>query len=125
MDDLIVFARWRQYAPHSNTRFPEATRLSIPNCISLGTAVLAQLTILYNGRSFSPIKLPLRVVGFEPPSSTWFREPTRVHILNDISNGSSVLAGLTTVTDRPTDRHTDRPRYSISNNSPHPRPKNR
>jgi len=49
------------------------------------------------------------------PSNRWFLEPTRVHNPNGISIGSAVFAGLTTVTDGPTDR----PRYSICNNMLH------
>jgi len=42
----------------------------------------------------------------EPPSNTWFSGPTRVLNPNGISIGSAVLAGLTSVTDRQTDRQT-------------------
>jgi len=37
------------------------------------------------------------------PSNTCFLGPTRVHNPNGISIGSSIFAGLTSVTDRPTD----------------------
>jgi len=37
-----------------------------------------------------------------------FLGPTRVHNPNDISIGSVVFAGLTVVTNRETDKHTDR-----------------
>jgi len=67
------------------------------------------------GRPFPPSKLPLRMGGAEPPSNTWFPGPTRVLNPNGISIGSAVFAGLTTVKDR----QTDRPRYSVSNNTPH------
>jgi len=53
------------------------------------------------------------------PFKTWFRGPTRVHNPNGMSVGSSVFAGLTTVTDRPTDSQTDRPHYAVCNNRPH------
>jgi len=59
------FNRIRQVAPmctSSNTWFPGPTRLSIPNCISIDSAVFAQLTTesLYfiMGRRFLPLKLP-------------------------------------------------------------------
>jgi len=45
--------------------------------------------------------------GSEPPSNTWFLEPTRVFNPNSILIGSAVFAGLSTVTDRPT------PCYSV------------
>jgi len=41
-----------------------------------------------------------------PPSNTWFPGPTRVLNPNGMSIGSAVLAGLTDVTDRLTDRQT-------------------
>jgi len=49
------------------------------------------------------------------PSNTWLLGPTRVHIPNGISIGSAVFAGITTVTDRPSDT----PRYSVCNNRSH------
>ena len=51
--------------------------------------------------------------GVWTPSNTWFLEPTRVLNPNGISIGSAVLAGLTTVTDRP-DRQTTL-QYSVCN----------
>jgi len=40
--------------------------------------------------------------------------------LNGISIPSTIFAGLTTATDnRPNDRQTDRPCYSVCNNRPH------
>jgi len=47
-------------------------------------------------------------------SNTLFLEPTRVHNPNGISICSAVFAGLMVVTDRPTDRQTDRSSYSPS-----------
>jgi len=49
------------------------------------------------------------------PSNTWFSGLTQVHVPNGISIGSAVFARLANVTDRPTDRQNDRPRYSVSN----------
>jgi len=48
------------------------------------------------------------------PSNTCFLWLTRVHFPNGISIGSAVSAGLTIVTDRPTDRP-----YSVCNNRLH------
>ena len=42
----------------------------------------------------------------DPPSNTWFPGPTRVLNPNSILIGSAALAGLTNVTDRPTDHAT-------------------
>jgi len=78
----------------------------------------AQLTCechyVHNGTSLSPSKLPIPM-GDLGPSLTWFLGPTRVLNPNCFSIGSAVFAGLTTVTDR----QTDRPRYSVCNNRPH------
>jgi len=62
-----------------------------------------------------PSHLPLPMGGFGPlcntrlPGSTWVLHP------NGILIGSTIFAGLTTVTDQ----QTDRPRYSVCNNRPH------
>ena len=53
--------------------------------------------------------------GIWTPSNARLLGPTRVQNLNTISIGSTVLAGLTSVTDR----HTDRPHYSVSISRPH------
>jgi len=54
--------------------------------------------------------LPLKIAPFYggsgPPSNTWFLRPTRVFNPNGISIASAVFAGLTSVTDRPTDHAT-------------------
>jgi len=50
----------------------------------------------------------------------WFLGPTQVHTSNGNSIGSAASAGLTTVSDRSTNRQTDRPRprYSVCSNRP-------
>ena len=53
-----------------------------------------------------PLKIALSHGGSGPPSNTWFSGPTQVLNPNGISIGSAVLAGLTSVTDRPTDHAT-------------------
>jgi len=70
------------------------------------------------GRPFA-IKIAPSHVGSGPPSNAWFLGPTQVLNPNGISIGAAVFAGLTSVTDRQTDRHTDRPRYSVGNNWPY------
>ena len=45
--------------------------------------------------------------GSGPPSNTRFPGPTQVHNPNGMLIGSAIFAGLTSVTDRPTDRRTD------------------
>jgi len=64
--------------------------------------------------SFS-LKLSLRMGRSGLPSNTWFLGSTRALNPNVISIGSSVFAGLITVTDRQTDGPTERPRYSVCN----------
>jgi len=53
-----------------------------------------------------PQKLPLPLKGSAPPCNTWFLGPIRVTTPNGISIGSAVFAGLTNVTNRPTDQQT-------------------
>ena len=55
------------------------------------------------------VKLSLPMGGSGLPSNSWFLGPIQAHNPNGISIGSAVFAGLTTVTDR----QTDRPRYSV------------
>jgi len=74
--------------------------------------------ILYNGTPLCPLKIAHSHGGFEPPPHLtygWFPVSTSVLNQNGISIGSAVFAGLTSVTDR----QTDRPRYSDGNNRPH------
>jgi len=67
-----------------------------------------------------PSKLPFPW-GCWPSSNTTFLGPTRVLNPNRMSIASAVFAGFTSVTDRPTNRPTKRPCYSIGNNRPHRR----
>jgi len=62
-----------------------------------------------------PLKIAPSHGGFGPPSNTWFLGLTQVHNPNGISISSVVFAGLRILTDR----HTNRPRYSVCNNRPH------
>ena len=82
--------------------------------ISIGSAIFVQLTTksLYNGPS--PLKLPL-CMGIWTPSNVRFLAPTQVYIPNGIWIGPAIFAGLTIVTDRPTDRYC----YSACNNRPY------
>ena len=61
--------------------------------------------ILQNGPPFSQTNCHYHG-GIRTPSNTWFLGSTRVLNPNAISIGSAVFAGLTTVTDRQTDRQT-------------------
>jgi len=71
--------------------------------------------ILYNGLLIAPQNCPFPW-GIWTPSNTWFLGPTRVLNPNGISIGSADFAGLTSMTDR----QTDRPCNSVCNNRPHP-----
>jgi len=80
----------------------------MPNGISIGTAVFAQLlrqtiAILYNGPLLPHSELLLRREDLDH-MVPW---ATRVHNPNGISIGSAVFAGLTIVPYTPTDRPTD------------------
>jgi len=87
-----------------------------PDLTNLHSARRAESPYYFTmGRPFSPKNLPLPIRGSEPPSNTWSLGLTQVLNLNGISIGSAVFAGLTSVTDRPTDR----PRYSVCSNRPH------
>jgi len=74
-----------------------------------------EVPILYNGPPLPHLKLPLPMWGSGPQSNTWFPGPTGVLNPNGIWTGTAVFAGLTSLTDRPTDR----PHYSVGNNRPH------
>ena len=71
-----------------------------PNSITIGSAIFAQVT----AECPYPLKIAPSHGGSEPPSNTWFPGPTGVLKPNGISIGSAVFAGLTSVTDRETDR---------------------
>jgi len=79
---------------------------------SVQTFLTAQCpyTLQWDAPSPPPSKLPFPW-GSGPPSNTW---PTRVLNPNGISISSAVFAGLTSVTDRPTDRQTDHVTRSVT-----------
>ena len=91
--------------PPSNTRFLQNIQVHNPNDTSIGSAILHSSPVsLYftMGRLFPSQNCPL-------PWGIWihgFLGPTQVLNANGIWIGSAVLAGLTTVTDWPTDHIT-------------------
>jgi len=130
MDGSVIFARLRQCAlllGHIgatwriwlNSSFPRPTGVHNPNGKSIGSAVVAYLMAespyTYSGRPF-PKKLPLPIGGAGPhlihgslgPPKSSTQTPSRSVQL--FLQGSLVWQ---------TDRQTDRPRYSVSNNGPH------
>ena len=122
MAGSIVFASWRQCAPHViHVMLPWPTRLHIPNDTSIGSAAFAQLraksSYILQWAAPSPSKLPLPmgldpgphlIHGFlgQPDSST----KTASRSVQPFSQDSLLSEG---------DRQTDRPRYSVGNNKPH------
>ena len=94
--------------PHP-TRFLRPIQAHNPNSIPIGSAVFAQTTVeCPYTLQWAPLshKIAPSHGGAGPPSNTWFPGHTRVLNLNGISIGLAVFAGLTTVTDRQTDRQT-------------------
>jgi len=83
-------------APPYNTWFLGPIRVFVQNGMSIGSVVLAQLTVecpitLQCASTFSPQIIPS--VGIWIPSNTWYLRPTRVIIPNGISIGSAVFYG--------------------------------
>ena len=108
MDGSIVFARWRQCAPHL-IRASLDRVLHIPNGILIGSAVFCRAhgsrpQYFKMGRPFS-LTLILSQGRSRHPVP-WFLGPTRAHNANSASIASAVFARLTIVTDRPTDHAT-------------------
>jgi len=108
------FNRIRQVAPtctQSNMCLLGPTRVHIPNGISIGSAVFAQLTAespysLQWAAPF-PVKIAPLAWGSGPLFNAWFCGPTRVCIPKDISIDSAFLQGSRLwQTDRQTDHDT-------------------
>jgi len=94
---------WAQPSPQPNGRFcTDDRRVSL--YFTMGRPM---------GRPFSPQNRPFPW-GIWTPSNTWFLGPTRVPNLNGISIGAAVFAGLTSVSDRRTDRLTDHATRSVT-----------
>jgi len=108
MDGLTVFTRLCQYAPHL-TRIPEPTRVHMSNGILIRSAVFPQLIALSlyftMEHPFPHSKLPIRTGRYAPHlihDSLAHPSPDTKQHLNQFSSS----AGLTIVTDRPTNRQT-------------------
>jgi len=116
MDGSVVFARWRQCAPPRNTCFLGPTRVQMPNDILIGSAIFAQLTTesRYTLQRL-PLPLPLKLLlHTEISTPVQYMVPFRwahpsQQSKRHLDRFNRFFAGLTTVTDR----QTDRPRYSI------------
>jgi len=99
---------------------PWPTRIVNPNGISIGSAIFAQLIAecpyTLQLAASSPLKIALPVVGYRPPFNTWFLGPT--HVLSQTAFDQLSRFCRAHYCDRPTDKRTDRPRYSVGNNKP-------
>ena len=76
MDSSVIFARLRQRAPPFNMCFFASSRVHIPNGISIGSAVFAQITsegpYTLQWTAASPLKLSFMHGGSGLPANTWF-----------------------------------------------------
>jgi len=128
-DGSILFARWRPCAfpcGHTWRHLANTIELVLP-LINLSSQSKRQIDpfsrsatgtahdrkSIYLQWAALPPKLPLAMGMWTP--NTRFLGPTRVLNPNGISISSGIFAGLTSVTDR----QTDRPRYSVGNNRLH------
>jgi len=96
MDGSTVFAKWRKCPLHL---IFGPTRVQIPNRISIGSAIFAQITSESHYTLKRTTPFPLKIAHShgrsEPPYNTWFLGPTWVLNPNGISIGSAVFAQLT------------------------------
>jgi len=111
-DGSDVFARLCQCAPHlvHHNRHRYSTGAA-PCWITLSISTVGHIRHVLDW----PLFALLSHVGIWTPSNTWRLGSTGVNIPKYITIGSAAFAGLTVVTDRPTDR----PRYSVCSNMPH------
>jgi len=114
----VVFTRLRQCAHPSGTLQSASAPYRFCPLLSRFVSVYRppDMSERVLSRPLLPSKLPSRVWGSGPPSNTWFLEPTRVHIPNGSTIGST---GRDRLTNRQTDRPTDRSRYYIFDNRQH------
>jgi len=89
---------------HGSLGQPESSTQTVYRCVQPFLHSWPQsVPILYHG---TPLKIASSHGGIWTPSNTWSLSPTQVLNPNGISIGSAVFAGLTSVTDRQTDRLT-------------------
>jgi len=122
VDGLIVFARLRQCPLPSNTYFLVPTRVHIPNCILIGSAVFAQFTAegpytLQWAATFAPQNCPPIAWGIWTTKCMvpWAHpSPYSKQHVDRLSHFSRLTIVIR-------HRPTDRPRYTtyVCNNRPH------
>ena len=94
MSTHLIHASWTHLSPHPERhldRFSRSCTLTAESPYTLQWVVPFALKIAPSHK------------GIWSLTHTWFRGPTRVHNPNGILIGSAAFAGLTIVTDRPTD----------------------
>jgi len=91
----------RGYYPHSEI---------VMECLKQVAAVLAATARIAGAARIDPSYSPSGANVHPPPSNAWFLGPMRVCLprRNVISIGSAIFAGLTAVTNTPTDKETSR-----------------
>jgi len=97
--------------PNTCRCFVGPTLVQIPNGMSIGSAVFAQLTAdsrytLQRVTPFPHLKLSLFIRRSGPPSNAWFPIGPPEFLTQTASIGSAVFAELTSVIDRQTDHDT-------------------
>jgi len=117
MDGSLVFARWRQCAPHlihaslspPESKSQTASRSVQPFLRSSRQSV--PISLLYNGPPFPLLKIAPFHGGSELPSSTWSLG-SPVSSIQTASRSVQPFCRSLSGLDRPTDR----PCYSVCNN---------
>jgi len=65
-----------------------------------------------------PQNCPFTLEHLHPLTNIWLLRPTQLRSLTASRSVQPVIAGLTNVTNRQTDKQTDRPRYSVGRSRP-------
>jgi len=116
MDGSMVFARWCQCAPPSNTCFLGPTQVHIPNGISISSATFAQLMAETTYTLQWAVPFPLKISTSHREDLDSFLGPTdpspqfKWHL--------DQFSHFCRARDHDRDRPTHRPHYSICNNRP-------
>jgi len=116
MDGSLIFARWRQCAPHLVQPNWHPHRTGSAPAESLWVYQLPARHVRYVlSQPLSPSKLPLQCVGISTPSNTRFLDPPE-STLKPHHDQFGRFCRLMVMTNRQTDRET---MYSMCSNRPH------